>query len=57
MPAEYRRTQWDLGDLYFGQGEWALAENAYTAAITAEADLPVQTHTETGHCDEMGNRI
>jgi len=34
-----------------------LAENAYTAAITAEADLPVQTHTETGHCDEMGNRI
>ncbi len=52
LPAEHGRTQRDLGDLYFGQGEWALAGDAYTAAIAAEA-----THTETGRRDEVGSRI
>lgn len=56
LPAEHGRTQRDLGDLYFGQGKWAEAEAAYTTAIAAEADLPVQTHTETGHRDAAGSR-
>ena len=56
LPAEHGRTQRDLGDLYFGQGEWAAAETAYAAAIAAEADLPVQTHTETGYHDAAGSR-
>jgi len=56
LPAEHGRTQRELGDLHFGQGEWALAEAAYTAAIAAEADLPAQAPAETGRRDAASSR-
>ncbi len=54
FPAEYRRTQRNLGALHFGREDWARAHAAFTAAIEAGADLLAAAYTETGRRAEVG---
>jgi len=53
FPADHRRTQQGLGNLYFGRQDWTLAETVYSAAIQAGSDLLAAAYTETGRRAEI----
>ena len=54
LPSDHRLTQRNLGNLYFGEGRWNEALEAYRAAIAAGDDLLQAAYTEAGRRAEVG---